>query len=112
MRRALVTACVLAFAALAPPAPAQAPPVLDLERLTGLQAQQLMNEGKLTSVQLTQAYIDRIVALMGTRDSIREVISFPKTASGGDPLTGAPAPVDEQQLRELGLRSTAPPKPA
>jgi aspartyl-tRNA synthetase len=36
-------------------------------------------------------------------DSIREVIAFPKTASGSDPLTGAPAPVDERQLRELGL---------
>jgi aspartyl-tRNA synthetase len=54
--------------------------------------------------------LDRTVALMGARDSIREVIAFPKTASGGDPLTGAPAPVDEQQLRELGLRLAAPPK--
>jgi aspartyl-tRNA synthetase len=49
--------------------------------------------------------IDRIVALMGGRDSIRDVIAFPKTASGGDPLTGAPAPVDAAQLRELGVRS-------
>jgi aspartyl-tRNA synthetase len=49
--------------------------------------------------------IDRIVALMGARDSIRDVIAFPKTASGGDPLTGAPAPVDAAQLRELGVRS-------
>jgi aspartyl-tRNA synthetase len=32
------------------------------------------------------------------------VIAFPKTASGGDPLTGAPAPVDDPQLRELGLQ--------
>ena len=31
------------------------------------------------------------------------MIAFPKTASGGDPLTGAPAPVDERQLRELGI---------
>jgi aspartyl-tRNA synthetase len=53
--------------------------------------------------------IDRIVALLAGRDSIREVIAFPKTASGGDPLTGAPAPVDERQLRELALRSLAPP---
>ena len=53
--------------------------------------------------------IDRIVALLGARESIREVIAFPKTASGGDPMTGAPAPVDEDQLRELGVRVIAPP---
>jgi len=50
--------------------------------------------------------LDRIVALAAGRDSIREVIAFPKAASGADPLTGAPAPVDAAQLRELGLRST------
>ena len=54
--------------------------------------------------------IDRIVALMAGRDSIRDVIAFPKTASGSDPLTGAPAPVEEGQLRELGLRSLVAPK--
>jgi aspartyl-tRNA synthetase len=48
--------------------------------------------------------IDRIVALMAGRDNIREVIAFPKSTSGADPLTGAPAPVDDLQLRELGLR--------
>jgi aspartyl-tRNA synthetase len=48
--------------------------------------------------------IDRIVALLAGRDNIREVIAFPKATSGGDPLTGAPAPVDDVQLRELGLR--------
>ena len=48
--------------------------------------------------------IDRIVALIAGRDNIREVIAFPKATSGGDPLTGAPAPVDDVQLRELGLR--------
>jgi aspartyl-tRNA synthetase len=52
--------------------------------------------------------IDRIVAILAGRDSIRDVIAFPKTASGGDPLTGAPAPVDERQLRELYVKSTAP----
>jgi aspartyl-tRNA synthetase len=51
--------------------------------------------------------IDRIVALLARRDSIRDVIAFPKTASGGDPLTGAPAPVAAGQLRELGVRSIA-----
>jgi aspartyl-tRNA synthetase len=56
--------------------------------------------------------IDRIVALMAGRESIRDVIAFPKTASGGDPLTGAPAPVDERQLRELGVRSIVEPQGA
>jgi aspartyl-tRNA synthetase len=49
--------------------------------------------------------IDRVIALLAGRDSIRDVIAFPKTASGADPLTGAPAPVDDRQLRELGVRS-------
>jgi aspartyl-tRNA synthetase len=48
--------------------------------------------------------IDRIVALLAGRDSIRDAIAFPKTASGADPLTGAPAQVDERQLRELGVK--------
>jgi aspartyl-tRNA synthetase len=56
--------------------------------------------------------IDRIVAILAGRDSIRDVIAFPKTASGGDPLTGAPAPVDDTQLRELAVKSTyIPPAP-
>jgi aspartyl-tRNA synthetase len=49
--------------------------------------------------------IDRIVAICAGAASIREVIAFPKTATGQDPLTGAPAPVDAAQLRELGLRT-------
>jgi aspartyl-tRNA synthetase len=48
--------------------------------------------------------IDRLIAILGARDNIRDVIAFPKATSGADPLTGAPAPVDDLQLRELGLR--------
>ena len=59
---------------------------------------------------------DRIVALvagLGTlrEVNIREAIAFPKTATGADPLTGAPAPVDPRQLRELGLRVQGDEKP-
>jgi aspartyl-tRNA synthetase len=53
--------------------------------------------------------IDRMAALLAGRDSIRDVIAFPKTATGQDPMTGAPAPIDERQLRELGIRVDAPP---
>jgi aspartyl-tRNA synthetase len=48
--------------------------------------------------------IDRIVAIIAGRESIRDVIAFPKTASGSDPMTGAPAPVDARQLAEVGVR--------
>jgi aspartyl-tRNA synthetase len=47
--------------------------------------------------------IDRLVSILLGEDNIREVIAFPKTQSGGDPLTGAPAPVDPGHLEELGL---------
>jgi aspartyl-tRNA synthetase len=53
--------------------------------------------------------IDRIVALLAGASSIRDVIAFPKAASGIDPLTGAPAPVDQRQLAELGVKVDAPP---
>jgi aspartyl-tRNA synthetase len=48
--------------------------------------------------------IDRLVALLLGEENIREVIAFPKTQSGGDPLTGAPTEIDPAQLDELGLR--------
>jgi aspartyl-tRNA synthetase len=47
--------------------------------------------------------VDRIVQRLFGAETIRDVIAFPKTASGFDLLTGAPAPVDELQLRELGI---------
>ena len=46
--------------------------------------------------------------MLAGRESIRDVMAFPKTATGGDPLTGAPAPVDARQLKELGLQTTMP----
>jgi len=48
--------------------------------------------------------IDRLVALLAGEENIREVIAFPKTQSGIDPLTHAPTPIDAAQLDELGLR--------
>lgn len=48
--------------------------------------------------------IDRLTALLVGEENIREVIAFPKTQSGSDPLTNAPSPIDPAQLDELGLR--------
>ncbi len=47
--------------------------------------------------------LDRLCALLAGVDSIRDVIAFPKTASGGDPLTGAPTPITAAQRREAGI---------
>ncbi len=52
--------------------------------------------------------LDRVVALLGGAESIREVIAFPKTASGGDPLTGAPTPITAAQRAEAGVDAPAP----
>ncbi len=52
--------------------------------------------------------VDRLVAVLAGEESIREVIAFPKTQSGADPLTGAPSRLDPVQLRELGI--SVPPK--
>jgi len=49
--------------------------------------------------------LDRIVALMAGESSIREVIAFPKTQSGSDPMTGAPSAVEAEQLHELHIRT-------
>jgi len=52
--------------------------------------------------------LDRVCALLSGSDSIREVIAFPKTASGGDPLTGAPTPITSAQRKETGIDTPAP----
>ncbi len=48
--------------------------------------------------------VDRLVAVLAGEETIRDVIAFPKTQSGADPLTGAPTPLSVAQLAELGLR--------
>jgi aspartyl-tRNA synthetase len=53
--------------------------------------------------------IERFLALMAGEPNIRQVIAFPKVASGSDPLTGAPSPVPDEQLLELGIRLAAEP---
>jgi aspartyl-tRNA synthetase len=49
--------------------------------------------------------IDRFVALMAGEPDIRQVIAFPKVASGSDPLTGAPTPFPDDVLRDLGIKA-------
>jgi aspartyl-tRNA synthetase len=48
--------------------------------------------------------VDRLVAILAGEENIREVIAFPKTQSGSDPMTNSPTPVAPKQLAELGLR--------
>jgi aspartyl-tRNA synthetase len=61
--------------------------------------------------------IDRLAMILAGKEAIRDITAFPKAQSGADPLTGAPAAVSEEQLRELGIRvvapsATAPPSPS
>lgn len=52
--------------------------------------------------------LDRLTAILAGEENIREVIAFPKTQSGADPLTNAPTPIDDRHLNELGLRVLPP----
>ena len=55
--------------------------------------------------------LDRLTMLLAGKETLRDVTAFPKAQSGADPLTGAPAPATEEQLRDLGLRLSTPPTP-
>ncbi len=55
--------------------------------------------------------LDRLVAILSGEDSIREVIAFPKTQSGWDPMTGAPSPLSPAALAAVGLRTLPDEKP-
>ncbi|HEY6276893.1 MAG TPA: aspartate--tRNA ligase [Streptosporangiaceae bacterium] len=52
---------------------------------------------------------DRLIMVLARRDTIRDVIAFPKAASGLDPLTGAPTPITPAQRREAGIDAVPPP---
>ena len=52
--------------------------------------------------------IDRLAAMLAGEESIREVMAFPKTSSGADPLTGAPTPITSVQRTEAGIDAPAP----
>ena len=47
---------------------------------------------------------DRVVMLMGGRDNIRDTIAFPKTASATSLMDGSPSPIEDDSMRELGIR--------
>ena len=53
--------------------------------------------------------IERFVALLAGEPNIREIVAFPKVSSGSDPLTGAPTPMPDDVLRELGIEATVQP---
>jgi aspartyl-tRNA synthetase len=52
--------------------------------------------------------IERFVALLAGESNIREIVAFPKTASGSEPMTGAPTTIPESVLAELGIRTITP----
>lgn len=54
--------------------------------------------------------LDRLVAILGGEETIRDFIAFPKNNAGRDVMINAPAPLNDEQLNELYLKSTAPPK--
>ncbi len=54
--------------------------------------------------------LDRLVAILGGQETIRDYIAFPKNNSGRDVMIDAPAPIDEAQLKELNLKLNIPPK--
>jgi aspartyl-tRNA synthetase len=55
--------------------------------------------------------LDRFVALLAGEESIRDVMAYPKTQKGTDPLSGAPSPVEEGQLKDLALKTVMVPPP-